>query len=145
MNITVTNDVTMKQLLNLLVGAWEGGSNYWYLVKDQILADGVSLEDIKPEPQGRCHKEVAGEGEYYPRYMVVPFIPGCSLVITSLEDDEVNGKKEWLLNLDTLAAGIQIMATKYPRHFADFKNEDDDAETADVFLQVCLFGEIIYG
>jgi hypothetical protein len=32
-----------------------------------------------------------------------------------------------------------------PRHFADVLNENDDAGTGDVFLQCCLFGEIIFG
>jgi hypothetical protein len=36
------------------------------------------------------------------------------------------------------------LATKYPRHFADLVNENTDAITADVLLQCCLFGELIY-
>jgi len=37
------------------------------------------------------------------------------------------------------------MASEAPRHFADFIAENDDAETADVFLQCCLFGRIVFG
>jgi len=37
------------------------------------------------------------------------------------------------------------MAEKYPRHFHNFLEENDDAETGDVFIQCCLFGEIVYG
>ena len=39
----------------------------------------------------------------------------------------------------------QIMADKFPRHFANILNENDDAETGDVFLQCCLWGDIVYG
>jgi hypothetical protein len=41
--------------------------------------------------------------------------------------------------------GLEIMATKYARHFADLVSENDDADTHDVFLQCALFGEVVYG
>lgn len=37
------------------------------------------------------------------------------------------------------------MQEKYPQHWADIINESDDANTADVFLQCVVFGEVIYG
>jgi hypothetical protein len=37
------------------------------------------------------------------------------------------------------------MADKYPRHIADILSENDDATTGDVFLQLCLFGDVVYG
>jgi hypothetical protein len=37
------------------------------------------------------------------------------------------------------------MAREAPQHFADFLNENDDADTGDVFVQCCLLGEIRYG
>jgi hypothetical protein len=40
---------------------------------------------------------------------------------------------------------LQAFATQEPRHFADWLAENDDAETADVFLQLCVFGKTIYG
>jgi hypothetical protein len=44
-----------------------------------------------------------------------------------------------------LVAGLTAMAQKAPRHFADLVNENDDAITHDVFMQMVVFGEIIYG
>lgn len=42
--------------------------------------------------------------------------------------------------------GLVIMAKKYPEHFANVILDDhQDAETADFFIQCCLFGEIVYG
>jgi hypothetical protein len=49
------------------------------------------------------------------------------------------------LDLESISEGLNVMATHYPRHFADFLNEAADAVTADVFLQCCLFGELICG
>jgi hypothetical protein len=40
---------------------------------------------------------------------------------------------------------LALMAEKEPRHFGDFMGENDDATTSDVFLQLCLFGEVVYG
>jgi hypothetical protein len=48
------------------------------------------------------------------------------------------------LDLKSIRRGLQDLATKYPRHFADLVNENTDAITADVLLQCCLFGELIY-
>ena len=41
--------------------------------------------------------------------------------------------------------GLDLMAGEHQRHWQDFINENDDADTADVFMQLCLFGEIVYG
>lgn len=40
---------------------------------------------------------------------------------------------------------IKDFATKEPRAFADFISENDDANTADTFLQLCVFGKTIFG
>ena len=49
------------------------------------------------------------------------------------------------LDLASIGDGLNVMATNYPRHFADFLNVAADAITADVFLRCCLCGELIYG
>jgi len=52
--------------------------------------------------------------------------------------------KGYVLDMDAIKRGIKVMAEKYSRHFGDFQSERGDAITADVFLQCCLFGEIVY-
>jgi len=37
------------------------------------------------------------------------------------------------------------MGEKYDWHLKNFIEENDDAETADVFLQCCVLGDIVYG
>jgi hypothetical protein len=49
------------------------------------------------------------------------------------------------VDLASIARGLSIMAANYPRHFADFLNDNADRITASVFLQCCLFGEVIHG
>lgn len=41
--------------------------------------------------------------------------------------------------------GTNTMAEEYERHFMDVIMENDDAVTADVWLQCVLLGEVVYG
>ena len=61
----------------------------------------------------------------------------------TIHDGEENKKHK--LNIDNITSGLQTMAKKYPEHFADLMSENTDNITSDVFLQCCLFGEVIYG
>lgn len=58
--------------------------------------------------------------------------------------DEEGTKKT--LNRAAIHKGLRLMAREQPRHFADLVSESDaDATTGDVLLQLCLFGEVVYG
>ena len=48
------------------------------------------------------------------------------------------------LTREKIAKGLQIFAEKYPSHWADFVNENEDVLTASAFVQCCLFGEIVF-
>jgi hypothetical protein len=37
------------------------------------------------------------------------------------------------------------MRTQYPAHYGDVLSGSWDAETADVFLQLAVMGELVYG
>lgn len=63
--------------------------------------------------------------------------------IKDIESDEAVAI--YVLNLAKIKRGLTVMAKKYPKHFADFLTENDDADTADVFLQCALLGEVVYG
>ena len=41
--------------------------------------------------------------------------------------------------------GLELMRDQYPRHYADLVEENDDLITGDVWLQLAVFGELIYG
>jgi len=69
-----------------------------------------------------------------------------ALTITGvlIKDYETEPNKSTSLNLSKIKKGLTVMAKKYPKHFADFLQEDYDETTGDVFLQCCIYGEIIY-
>ena len=49
------------------------------------------------------------------------------------------------LNEEKIQEALDLMAEKYPRHYKDFVDENEDADTGDVFIQLFVFGEVIYG
>lgn len=127
--IPVTTDIPIQRVSDLLCSAFEGGSNYWYQI-DKF---------IKP-----LNFNNSEEGDEKFRHLSYPINEGGALVISA--DEEEEGKPvTYSLNLETIEKGLKVMAEKYPRHFNDFMQENDDACTGDVFLQCCLFGEVIFG
>lgn len=61
------------------------------------------------------------------------------------DEEEGAGNGEQYFGYSDLVDGLQLMATKYPRHFGDFMAENDDAVTGDVYIQCVVLKEVIYG
>ena len=57
------------------------------------------------------------------------------------EDDD---KAKHHLTLADVKDGLRLMRDRYPRHWADLVEGDDDLTTGDVWLQLATFGELIY-
>ena len=49
------------------------------------------------------------------------------------------------LTMENVQKGLELMRDEYPHHYADLMEEEDDAITGDVWLQLAVFGELIYG
>ena len=63
-------------------------------------------------------------------------------------DSELNDGEEptkHYLTLKDVRKGLRLMKKEYPHHYADLVEENDDAITGDVWLQLAVFGEVIYG
>jgi len=134
-SVEVKQEVTFQRIENLLCSAFEGGSNYWYQIERYTAPKEVTFK-------GDC-LDLLKEGEDPMKafkYLPYPQNEGGKVYITADDED-----KEYILNLDSIKKGLKVMARDYPRHFNDFMQENDDASTGDVFLQCCLFGEVIFG
>lgn len=116
--------LTLEQLESLICCAIEGGSNYWYMITDHNA------------------KEIQEKSEVKVYLSELPLKEGGYLMIGDCEDDEVESKR---LDLDVIKKGVPVFAEKYPRHYIDAISSNEDADTGDVFLQCCLFGELVYG
>lgn len=153
--VTVEYEIPHKRLSDLLVGAFEGGSNDWYWIEEYVEPASVPIW-------------VQKERLVDIRHAWYPLTSDGALVVSdrTAQGEAAEGPmflsrrdhayKEWLvanvqpdvtkrLNMRAVAAGAAVMAEKYPEHFRNFMDENDDAVTADVFLQCCVFGEIVYG
>jgi len=76
---------------------------------------------------------------------VAPFVPGGFITIEITGEISESERRSYCLTRQSMEKGIKILSVKYVRHFADILTGNDDADTADAWLQCCLFGEVIFG
>ena len=138
--VTVRQDIPELEVRYLLSGAFDGGSNYWAKDADPHLADGLTIADFQRDGS-EATLALQKVGVYFPTIQNVPFVEGCSVTFTNVEGTEFEGK----LDRESMTRALDLMASKHPRHFDNFLHGDMDCETGDVFLQLALFGDIIYG
>jgi len=135
--IKTTVGVPWQTVGNILVNAFEGGSNYWYMIHD------------RKRPKNFYNSE---KGDWSYPHMSYPINEGGAILVSNekisggkdCKDGEDDHKEKWV-NQESLAEGLRIMAEKYPEDFNNMISENDDAITGDVLLQCTLFGEVIYG
>jgi len=117
---------------DLLCSAFEGGSNYWYVIEEMVYPPGKAAKDFQ-----------------YP-HLEIPFLEGGAIRISSGAGGEEHRnpndtKGLWTLDRAAVRIGWERMIAEQPQHYADAMTEKADASTGDVFLQLCLFGEVIFG
>lgn len=124
-------NITVRRVMDLVVGALNGGSNYWYYIIDfRFPSDGKKIPDgdwghIESCVWGNGYIQICDKQEYF---------------------NSESAAQKWLLNESALKKGVELLVTKeFIHHFANFVQEKEDANTADIFLQLCLFGKIVYG
>jgi hypothetical protein len=134
--VTTPVEFSEDRIASLIISAFEGGSNYWYLI-DFDKSVKPSDENLWTFPEDDC----LNDGETVYRHVQWPMSEGGRLFVTNKFEDEEEG----FLDRESIQKGLQVMAEKYPKHFADLIAENDDAGTGDVFLQCALFGTVVYG
>lgn len=121
-------EIPDQRIKDLLCCAFEGGSNYWYDIKDYMIPAGISLDALE-----------------YPQ-LDLPLLQDGAVIITDLEarDGSEPSFHDVKLNRTSLLNGLILMYHNHPKHFADFMAENEDAITGDVFLQLACFGDVIF-
>lgn len=115
-------EVPDEMISNLLCSAFEGGSNYW-------------LRSTKCEMNG---DPVRADRTTLP-------LENGGVVICTLDDEIVaGGGTVFRLDRKSIERGILAMREKASKHFGDALAENDDATTGDTFLQMALFGEVVF-
>jgi hypothetical protein len=116
--------ITEQMIEDQIVTALEGGSNYWYYLGDTSM---IPNYDKKEPLATQLSRAVLNEG------IVIP--------VHDIEDEELLGN----LSLESIQKGLTLMAKDYPEHFQNMITENGDAETADVFFQLAVMGELVFG
>lgn len=119
-------DITSQHICDQIITAIEGGINYW--------CAGAIL--VRPD------KSTLAETPWYsdPKLYEQDF-----LIKVALHEPHEDDKIDYELTPDAIRKGLAVLAEKYKWRINEIVTEDGDAETGDVFLQCCLFGEIVYG
>lgn len=120
------NKLTKEKIINLFVNALEGGSNYWYFLK-------YIPNEVRNIQKNKKLALSEAIGEF--------ILNGGEIYIYDIEDnDDVLG----VINMDKLLDAINIIREKYPQNYSNIIDEYDDAEDADIFLQIATMGEVVF-
>lgn len=109
--VTFRREVPKQVIVDTLITACEGGSNYWCKSVTPFIKSGDAYESM---------------------------LQGFDLV------DSESGKKYKVYSTAIIRA-LHLMAEKFPKLFDDVLNENGDADDGDIFLQLCVFEDVIYG
>lgn len=142
--------LSKKDMSDLLVTAWEGGSNYWVDVAEYKTPKGMTwdeLEKLAWENLPQEEKDFWKKPEGVPFYAMMAFLPPSVKWKVKFVPNEVvkeEGEKYYLTPENMREAAPKV-AKEYPHIFKRIKEGQFDAGDADVWLQMAIFGEVIFG
>jgi hypothetical protein len=127
---TVKTTIKSETIADMVVSAFEGGITYWAGKARPVVPceDCVTYEDGCPW----YAKPSLYENDFKIR-------------IVQHEEHTTGSGTDVFMTPESVQRGIDLMAEKYPSFFSDMVSGEGDATTGDVFVQLCVFGDIIYG
>jgi len=139
-----------KDMADLLVTAWEGGSNYWVEVAEYKAPKGMSFERLEKlawEALPQEEKEFWKKPDGVPFYSMMAYLPPSVKWKVKFTPNEVVKEEgeAYYLTPENMRAAAPKLAEKYPHIFARIKDENYDAGDADAWLQMAVFGDVIFG
>lgn len=129
----LTIEIADKDIAGLICSGLEGGISYWAKLFEVIYPSGELPPEVRmfgmgsfPLFGGALHFDVHEEGG------------------KKTGDPELDAKAFHRLDTKSIQKGLELMAKDHPYHFGTFISDGGDATTGDVFIQLCLFGRIIF-
>jgi ribonucleotide reductase alpha subunit len=114
-----------EQIVNLISSACSGGSCYW------LAMSGIPKITEEEKLKKECYEE---------RILRLVY-GGLEIRVLDTDSRELLGA----INKERIEKATELM---FKNHFADYANvinENDDAETADIWMQLVVMGEAIFG
>ena len=132
--------ISLDLLCNILCTAFEGGSNYWYFITDYREPSDPSMI---PTSNG-----IVDWAE--PSYVACCWGDGAVIIVDKEEyynnDRSTKGLTTYELTEEKIVKGLELFARQFKKRWVRICEEEDyDGEDADLFLQLCLFEEVVYG
>lgn len=127
MLITTKVEVPAQRIADLLVGLFENNASDWL-------------------GRAECPDGAQNGHEWYSSGEALAQ-PGWHFFANYADPDGEEGEfpERKIIRFADLEAAMQQMANDYPEDFRDVLNESDDANTADIFGQLAILGEVVYG
>lgn len=126
--MTIKTNIPDSLITDMLVTAFEGGSNYWatldnvdrtYFVKGESLAENVA-------------RSIIADKNY-------------KLDVYDVESDEDELELLGTMTYASIEKAFNIMANEYTDAFSNIIKEEYDADDSDIFFQLAVMGEIVFG
>lgn len=127
MKIQIEIEITQDMVEALVVGALEGGSNYWYYIDTQDFRQ--DLPKTNDPLTTRIAKAVYTD-------------PTFKMPVYDIEDEE---ELLGFFSQKSLKEGLTKAAKEYPDRLNSLVDGQEDAEDCDVIFQLCVMGEITFG
>lgn len=130
MEISIKKTIEQNIFENVLIGALEGGSNYWYFAGDFDRSNFVkgknSVENIAIQ--------LFNSPEY-------------KLPIYDVESAEEFEDMDFLGDVTqaSMLKAFELMAKDYPGALERILDESGDADDDDIFFQLATMGDVVYG
>lgn len=137
--------INNQMIEDLLVTALEGGSNYWYYLPDTRMCEGYTSKNpiySKPTPGSIMIHEAVLDGKE------VPVMDYETVELYDKKGKELKDPKGDHLGVISKAnyeRAEELLLDKYPKRLGEILSENWDAETADIWFQLVVMGEVVYG
>lgn len=131
--VTKAEEITRKDIADILTTCFEGGSNYWIdevpdipKSRRKVEMDGAARYDLKSDEVGMWYSHFGAAGG-----------------IVTLDVDHGGG--EFTLTVEKIVEGIRRASEFRGMTIKAWLESCPDASEADLALQFALFGEVVFG
>jgi hypothetical protein len=147
----LNRNLTKEDIIDLFVTALEGGSNHWYYMDlpDDINSYGQSTSEAVGEFILQGGKIYFYDVEEYERVIrnkeKGEYDIQGDVIDQKSFDDDIDETYLGYVDMNHILEAITIIKKDYPEIWERILLEQEDSGDADVFLQLCVMGDVVYG